>query len=110
MKIERKGYTSVECDCPLPCPFCGSEAELAQLAHATSGACIVASSEVLAADTFWFRCTSCKATTGRHQTTAQDAVSAWNRRNPYVCSDCPTSPEADGQPPSVGNLRSKQNV
>lgn len=32
--IKRPGYESVTCDKPLPCPFCGSEPELVQLAHA----------------------------------------------------------------------------
>ncbi len=93
--IEHKGYTPVQCDRPLPCPFCGSEPELAQLAHVTRlerigrsrkyrevRTCIVASSGTLTADTFWFKCPSCRTTTGLHQSTAQDAVEIWNRRAP----------------------------
>jgi hypothetical protein len=91
--IEKEGYTPVECDPPLPCPFCGSKPELAQVAHRTTWqrvgrsrkteqvkVCIVASSQILTADTFWFRCTECRCTTGPHAKTAQEAAESWNKR------------------------------
>ena len=95
MIIEKPGYTAVECDPPLPCPFCGSEPELAQVAHSqtsqrigrsrkfrTVRVALIASTRILTADTFWFKCPSCRATTGDHQHSAQGAVQAWNRRAP----------------------------
>ena len=92
--ITKDGYTPVECDVALPCPFCGTEAELAQLAHVERWerigrsrksrqvmVCLLASTSILTSDTFWFRCPSCDATTGSHQETAQAAVEIWNRRS-----------------------------
>ena len=82
--IKQDGYADVYVDqSPLPCPFCGSAAKLAQLEHAGTGkkrVCIIASSRVQHADTFWFKCESCKATSGGHHGSAQKAVEAWNRR------------------------------
>lgn len=91
--IEKKGYAPVTCDAPLPCPFCGSDPELAQLAHTTSlqrigrskkyetvKVCIICSTNPLVSDTFWFKCPECRCTTGGHHETAQAAVEAWNRR------------------------------
>lgn len=93
---EQKGYVPVICDEPLPCPFCGSEPELAQLAHNTRWerigrsrktsevkVCIIASTQTLTADTFWFKCPTCGATTGNHCTTAQDAAENWNKREKH---------------------------
>lgn len=93
IEIQKEGYTPVMCDAPLPCPFCGSEAELAQLSHSTRSErigrsnkfrqvrySIIASSQTLTADTFWFRCKECRCTSGGHHDTAQKAVEAWNRR------------------------------
>ena len=93
MIIEAPGYIAVECDTPLPCPFCGSDAELAQVAHAetsqrigrsrryrTVRVALIASTRPLKADTFWFRCSKCRASTGDHQHSAQRAVRVWNRR------------------------------
>jgi hypothetical protein len=90
--IEKPGYVSVECDAPLPCPFCGGAAELRQLAHTTTSrkvgkkwetvrVCIFAASTPLSSDTFWFACCQCNATTGKHCDTAQGAVEFWNRRH-----------------------------
>ena len=91
MKIEKLGYAPVECDEPLPCPFCGEAAELAQLAHTTRlegkgrkkryvQTVIIASTGTIVADTFWFKCSGCKATTGGIHTTPGVAVEVWNRR------------------------------
>ena len=91
MIIKKEGYSPVECDEPLPCPFCGGKAELAQLAHVTRyerkgrkvvpvRVCIVASTATLTSDTFWFKCTNCKCATGNNKNTAQEAVAAWNTR------------------------------
>jgi formate dehydrogenase maturation protein FdhE len=88
MRIEKKGYVPVECDEPLACPFCGSTPELAQLAHSTTyknrkpvRCSIVFSTQTLEADTFWFKCNTCGATTGKHCDTAQEASELWNKRN-----------------------------
>jgi hypothetical protein len=91
--ITKSGYTPVECDAPLPCPFCGSEPELAQMSHVTRRQrigrsnkyedvkiCIFASSQTLTADTFWFKCVTCGCTSGGHHSAAQDAAKAWNAR------------------------------
>lgn len=81
--IEQKGYAPVECDEPLPCPFCGAEAHLKQLAYhdgPRGRTLIVSSSRQLAGNMFWFACMSCRATTGPHADTAQEAVEHWNRR------------------------------
>jgi hypothetical protein len=91
--ITKQGYLPVQCDEPLPCPFCGTAAELAQLAHATRSerigrsrkhrtvrVVIIASTSTLAADTFWFKCPECNATSGGYHGSAQKAVEAWNRR------------------------------
>jgi hypothetical protein len=96
--IEKPGYVSVECDEPLPCPFCGGAAELRQLAHATTSrlvgkklktvrVCIFAASEPLNSDTFWFACCQCNATTGKHCDTAQGAVEFWNKRHVDVLAE-----------------------
>jgi hypothetical protein len=91
--ITKEGYFPVQCDEPLPCPFCGAAAELAQVAHETRSErigrsrkqrqvryAIIASTTPLAADTFWFKCPGCNATTGGHHGSAQKAAEAWNRR------------------------------
>ena len=91
--IARDGYTPVKCDKPLPCPFCGTEPKLAQLAHHMRSerigrsrrfrqvkVCILASTSTLTADTFWFKCPECDCTTGGHKDTAREASKAWNRR------------------------------
>jgi hypothetical protein len=85
--ITEKGYMDVECDKPKPCPFCGAAPELQQLAHANrygrngvERVCVIASTGILKADTFWFKCSNCMATTGHHQSTAQAAVENWNCR------------------------------
>lgn len=95
MIIKKEGYSPVECDEPLPCPFCGGNAELMQLAHTTRyettgrgrsrqckavKICIISSNQELTSDTFWFKCTNCKCTTGSHKNTAQEAAAAWNTR------------------------------
>ena len=84
MQIAQKGYVPVEVDQePLPCPFCGGSATLSQLHHVVSNGkrySIVASTRTQKADTFWFKCSECRATTGNHQKTAQAAVDLWNRR------------------------------
>lgn len=92
--IEQKGYSPVECDKPLPCPFCGTEPELCQLEHRDSWqrvgrgkkmekvrVCIISSSQILTGDTFWFKCNECRCTSGPHTKTAQEAVEFWNRRS-----------------------------
>lgn len=92
--ITEPGYSPVICDKPLPCPFCGAEARLAQLAHRMSSErigrsgkfrqvriCLIASSSTLTADTFWFACSECRSTTGPHCNTAQQAVENWNKRS-----------------------------
>ena len=89
--IKEKGYKDVECDTPLPCPFCGGDALLCQLAHRTTSRrvgrkfetvkiCIIASNNNLEADTFWFKCPACNCTSGGHHDTAQKAAEAWNTR------------------------------
>lgn len=79
--IQEDGYEPVECDIPLPCPFCGSKPKLAQLAHRYGKKyCIIASTRTLRADTFWFKCRKCGTTTGRHEGNAQSAVENWNKR------------------------------
>src|SRR6188472_261782 len=91
--ITKDGYEPVVCEQPLLCPFCGSPAELAQLSHITRSErigrsknfkqvriCIFASTRTLKSDTFWFKCSECKATTGGHHSDAEDAAAAWNRR------------------------------
>lgn len=91
--IAQKGYAPVECDEPLPCPFCGEHPELAQLQHVTRyerigrsrerqpvRVTILASTNTLVADTFWFKCKSCGCTSGKHCDTAQKAVENWNKR------------------------------
>lgn len=88
MVIHQDGYEPVECSIPLPCPFCGSAAVLKQLEHSYTldrkgkrqKVCIVASTRTQKADTFWFSCESCRASSGGHETTAQAAVENWNRR------------------------------
>lgn len=93
MIIEEPGYTPVECDPPIPCPFCDATPRLAQLAHVTRyervgrsrktrevKITIIASSRILTADTFWFVCDACGCTSGGHHATAQAAAEAWNRR------------------------------
>ncbi len=95
MIIKEEGYSPVECDEPLPCPFCGGNAKLKQLAHITRfettgkgrsrrctevKRCIVASNHERTGDTFWFACDNCKCTTGSHKDNAQEAVAAWNMR------------------------------
>ena len=92
--IAKDGYSPVECDAPLACPFCGREPELAQLAHVTRSerigrsrkyklvrVCIFASTSTLTADTFWFKCPKCGCTSGGHHASAQSAVDAWNIRS-----------------------------
>ncbi len=89
--IKENGYTPAECDQPLPCPFCGSEPKLQQVAHHEcyegSGRnrrkvriMVVSSSRELSADTFWFQCASCKCKSGGMHESAQLAAEAWNRR------------------------------
>lgn len=82
--IRQDGYADVHINqIPLPCPFCGGAAELSQLEHAITGkgrVCIVSSSRIQHADTFWFQCESCRASSGGHHDSAQAAVEAWNRR------------------------------
>lgn len=92
--IQEPGYAAVECDPPLPCPFCGATPRLVQLAHVTQyertgrsrktravKVAIIASSRTLTADTFWFTCDTCQCTSGGHHDTAQAAAEAWNRRS-----------------------------
>jgi hypothetical protein len=95
MIIKEEGYLPVECDEPLPCPFCGGDAKLVQLAHITRfettgkgrsrkckevRICILASNYERTGDTFWFKCANCKCTTGSHKDTAQEAAESWNLR------------------------------
>ena len=91
MIIEKQGYEPVECDKPLPCPFCGTTPELAQLCHVETWiregrksrkvkVCVMVSTEKLKSDTFWFKCQTCGCTTGKHCSNAQDAVKNWNTR------------------------------
>ncbi len=75
MIFERKGFTPVECDAPLPCPFCGADAAFHCLKDD-----IVWSSATLVADRFWFDCSKCHAGAGCHGKTAQQAAEQWNRR------------------------------
>lgn len=92
--IAKNGYAPVSCEQPLPCPFCGTEPELAQLAHTMRSertgrsrkyrqvkVCIIASSMTLTSDTFWFKCSKCGCVSGGHHLTAQQAAEAWNRRS-----------------------------
>lgn len=92
--IAQKGYAPVECDEPLPCPFCGEHPELAQLEYVTRlervgrshrmrpvRVAILASTGTLVANTFWFKCKSCGCTSGPHCGTAQEAVEHWNKRS-----------------------------
>jgi len=92
-QIFQEGYTPVSCKEPMPCPFCGGPAVLVQLAHRTQyerigrskkfrtvKICILASSQILKADTFWFKCSDCGCTTGPHHSNALEASNAWNRR------------------------------
>lgn len=96
-EIKQDGYTAVKCDKPLPCPFCGAEPKLTQLAHHMRSerigrsrrlrqvkVCILASTSTLTADTFWFKCPGCGCTTGEHKDNAMDASKAWNRRHANV--------------------------
>jgi hypothetical protein len=91
--IDKPGYEPVQCEAPLPCPFCGKTPKLAQLAHVTRQervgksrkyrtvrVCIVASTSTLKSDTFWFKC-ECGCTNGGTYRTAQAAVTAWNQRH-----------------------------
>lgn len=93
MLIVKEGYEPVECDEPLPCPFCGTTPQLAQLAHITRWErigrsrksrqvriCLVASTSTLKGDTFWFKCEACGCTSGGHHNSAQAAAQAWNTR------------------------------
>lgn len=91
MIIKEEGYSPVECDEPLPCPFCGGKAKLVQLSHTIRyqkqgrksvpvRICVLASNYELTGDTFWFKCTDCACTTGNHKDTAQEAATAWNMR------------------------------
>lgn len=87
MIFEKEGYEPVECDKPIPCPFCGTEPELKQLAHTWTFSkrkkvrvTLLASSTILKSDTFWFCCPQCEAHTGPHCKDAQKAVEYWNRR------------------------------
>jgi len=90
MIIQQDGYAPVECSIPLPCPFCGSEAVMKQLEHTykldrkgkPQRICIVASTRTIQANTFWFSCVSCNASTGGHESNAQAAVENWNKRWP----------------------------
>jgi len=92
--IKQDGYTPVECDEPLPCPFCGSQPVLSQLEHyyrqerigrsrkyRTVRIAVIASTRIQKADTFWFACEKCGCTTGGHHETAQAAALAWNKRD-----------------------------
>lgn len=89
--IEKPGYEPVECEKPLPCPFCGSIPELAQLAHTYTWqrkgrsrkqekvrVCILASSGTLKGDTFWFKCETCGCSSGKHHDNPRDAAISWN--------------------------------
>jgi hypothetical protein len=89
--ISQKGYVDVQCDATLPCPFCGQQPELKQVAHdmVWTGSrkyrrqvkmAIVSSTRTLKADTFCFRCEGCGCSSGGHHDTAQKAAEAWNRR------------------------------
>lgn len=91
--IHKEGYKPVECDEPLPCPFCGDRPELAQLEHITRyervgrskrprpvRVAILSSTREIVADTFWFKCNRCGCTSGPHCGTAQEAALSWNRR------------------------------
>lgn len=93
MIIQTEQYEPVECDAPLPCPFCGSQPMLAQLAHITTWTgprrarrevkvAIVSSTRRMKADTFWFKCEECDCRSGGHHDSAQKAAEAWNRRLP----------------------------
>ena len=97
--IDQKGYSPVQCDKPLPCPFCGTYPELCQLMHRDSWqrvgrgrklekvrVCIISSSQILTGDTFWFKCPTCRCTTGGHHDTAQKAAETWNNRS-AACLD-----------------------
>jgi hypothetical protein len=99
-EINQKGYAPVKCDKPLPCPFCGAEPKLAQLAHHMRSerigrsrrfrqvrVCIIASTATLTADAFWFRCPVCDCSTGGHKGTALEASQAWNRRTANLMNE-----------------------
>lgn len=93
IEITKPGYAMVQCDAPLPCPFCGGTPELEQVAHVVRWErigrsrkqkqvryALIASTDTLVADTFWFVCRTCGCTTGPHEATAQRAVTHWNKR------------------------------
>jgi hypothetical protein len=80
IQIHEDGYEPVECDPPLPCPFCGGNARLGQVKRTASNFIIMASSSPIRANVFWFECAACGAKSGKHQSTPQDAANTWNRR------------------------------
>jgi len=86
--ITQDGYTPVTCLDVLPCPFCGTEPELRQVAHEykldkrgkRTSIAIIASTRTLTSDRLWFGCPGCGCTSGGHHSSGIAASAAWNTR------------------------------
>lgn len=86
--ISKEGYTPVYVEKMLACPFCASEPKLNQLYEYTTTNrkgkkerhCTLYSSSIITANLFWVSCENCGCSTGKHESTAQQAVTNWNTR------------------------------